>query len=109
MPAFPAFDASPDSRVEPDAGIETRVTDGGTIRGRRKFAAPVYRIQLIYEVLSPTDRATLDSFYETNKDAINQVTIDGVTYDVRFLNKPMPTQYWGLNRTMRCDLIGTAV
>ena len=107
MATFPTFDGiSPESSVDPDAGLRVRLSEGGNVHGRRAYDAPVYQWTIVYELLDATDRATLDTFYETNKDSVNAVTIDGVTYDVRFVNKPMPTEYHGLHRTMACEVIG---
>ena len=107
MASFPTFDGiSPESNLNPDAGLNVRLSEGGNVHGRRAYDAAVYRMTIVYELLDSTDRATLDTFYETNKDSVNAVTIDGTTYDVLFTNKPMPTEYHGLYRTMACEVIG---
>lgn len=107
MATFPTFDGiSPSSSSGPDAGLRVRLSEGGNVHGRQAYAATVYSWSIVYELLDATDRATLDTFYETNKESVNAVTIDGTTYNVRFTNKPMPTEYHGLYRTMTCDVIG---
>ena len=107
MATFPTFDGiSPQSSSNPDAGLNVRLSEGGNVHGRQAYSATVYRWTIIYELLDATDRAELDTFYETNKENVNAVTIDGTTYDVRFVNKPMPTEYHGLYRTMTVEVIG---
>ena len=106
MATFPAFDISTESPPNADAGLNTRLSEGGNVHGRRAYDKPVFKWTIIFPVLDPTDRATLDTFYDTNKDIVNEVSFDGVTYDVRFVSKPMPTEYHGPNRTMACKVMG---
>ena len=109
MAPFPDFPVSPRSAIDPDAGLRTRITEGGGIRGRRAFDSPVYSLTVIYELLEPAEREQLDTFYTDNRDNLNQISIDGQDYEVRFINKPMPVEYLGLNRTMNVQLIGKAL
>ena len=61
------------------------VSDAGTVRTVDLNEVTAYRIVITHPYTDSTDRATLQSFYDTNRNSVNTITIAGDTYDVQFM------------------------
>ena len=61
------------------------VSDAGTVRTVDLNEVTAYRISITHPLIDSTDRATLQTFYDTNRDSVNTITLAGDTYDVQFM------------------------
>lgn len=86
-----AFDSSleftTDTTIEPDDGRVTAVAEGGQIRGRNAYAQTVFKINAVVKG-SITVKQSLETFYSTNKDSFNTLTIDDSDYSALFTSYP---------------------
>lgn len=72
------------AKAEPINNRIVNVSDAGTVRSIDLGAVTAYRITVTHPMISSTDKGTLETFYSTNKNNTNAITIDGTTYDVQF-------------------------
>lgn len=74
------------ARAEPINSRIVDVSDAGTVRSVDLGAVTAYRITVVHPLINSTDKGTLETFYSTNKNNTNAITIDGTTYDVQFMS-----------------------
>lgn len=113
MSAFPAaLEPGPRSKVRKDAGLRTYRTEGGQVRGRRAYSKTVYTLQLVYELLTAAEVELVvgnpaSSHFDLDPAGAHTVTVDGETFDVRYLNEPEVARYHGTFRTLVVNFLGT--
>ena len=67
MATYPTFPQLRNSRFESNSGIETDITDGGTIRVRHLWDSPVYAGTIFHALYTEAETQALDQFYNDNK------------------------------------------
>lgn len=82
MATYPSIGLKHD--IRPNAPREVLVADSGAVRAFDLGAATTYRISITHPIINATDRDTLLTFYATNKNSTNAITLAGSTYDVLF-------------------------
>lgn len=92
MATYPAFFTLADSTARPENGIEPERASNGLLKLRRLWPDDKTSFD-IGHVLTAAEKATLDSFYATNKslDVTYRWPGDGGTYTVRFVAPPLYT------------------
>ena len=111
MDDFPSLSQSTSSTWEADAGIETDMMMGGTIRSRRMYSNTVFSGKIIVMCFDDTERTTLQTFYDDNRDLeftfYYDADIAGVSYTCRFQNDI--TWDWKASGLVEaeCEMIGT--
>ena len=84
MPAYPTTPAYK-STVKPISRTRFKTTESGKARGNNLAGETLYRITVEHPFITSSQVTTLQTFYDTNKDADNTITAnDGRTYDVNF-------------------------
>lgn len=110
MPAtYPSY--AIDAKGSTQQPIEDLVTDqwpNGSSRGRSYFTPGLYTWDILHGVLSDANRATLKTFYDTNRLLLFNFTSpwDSVTYqNVGFIAPPtyefLPGAFWNVKIKMR--------
>jgi hypothetical protein len=93
--------------ISPATTRRVDISDAGTIRSVDLGETTVYRIRLTHPILNSTDRDTLIAFYAANKNAVNEITLAGSTYDVHFIGdyevESISAAYFNLS----VELVGT--
>lgn len=84
MAAYPSIGLQ--HNIRPLNPRRVNVSDAGTVRSIDLNEVTAYRIAIVHPLVNSTDRATLQTFYDTNRDAVNTITLAGDTYDVQFVN-----------------------
>lgn len=105
MAALTGYNILITSEVRADSGRRVSIAEGGQIRGRNTFEKSVYSIHFVIHT-DLTGKAALDTFYVTNSDSLNTVTIDDRSYTWLFVNEPEVTEKDGLIRIVEFDAIG---
>lgn len=82
MAAYPSIALKHTKR--PALGRDIDVSVAGTIRGVDVGRATVYRIIIEHPLVNQADRDILLSFYDTNKNVNNTITLGGTDYSVQF-------------------------
>lgn len=82
MATYPSIGLQHDIRPLSKRRID--VSDAGTVRSVDLNETTVYRIAIKHPIINSTDRDTLVSFYTTNKNNVNAITLAGATYDTHF-------------------------
>lgn len=107
-----AFDTSlvitTDTTIEPDDGRVTAIAEGGQIRGRNAYDETVFRIRVVIKG-DVTVKQSLESFYATNKDSFNTITIDDSNYSALFTSRPRVTAAAGDIRFIEFGLLAYEV
>ena len=87
---MPAYITLPQlTKVRPVNGLKTDISEGGDVRAVNLGANNVYRVEITHPLLDATDRDSLISFYNTNKNTVLTVTAgDGNTYDCLITQEP---------------------
>lgn len=90
MATYPRFSTLADSSCTPNGGQEASRATNGTLRLRRYWPTTKREFD-VRHVLTDAERATLQTFYEAERDAnVSYVSPwDGVTYTVRFVAAPV--------------------
>lgn len=65
-------------------GRNISIAETGDIHAANFDVIDAYEIKLSHPLTNSTDAATLRTFYNTNKDAENTITIGGDTWDFQF-------------------------
>lgn len=82
MAAYPSIGLQ--HSIRPLNDIRFNVSDSGVIRGVDLGEATAYEITLTHPLVDSTDRATLQTFYDTYKTSTNTITLAGDGYNVWF-------------------------
>lgn len=82
MASYPSVGLQYDMR--PVTTRRTSISVSGTIRTVDLSQTTVYRISVTHPIIDSTDLSTLQTFYSTNKNNTNAITLGGVTYDTHF-------------------------
>ena len=94
--------------VTPDDGRKIRLAEGGVIRGRNAYAETVYRIKVVIKG-TVAIKQSLETFYATNTDTMNTLTIDDSDYSAMFTSQPAVTAKDGAIRWIEFGLLGYEV
>jgi len=100
-----AWEITADTSVVPDDGRKTRLSEGGLIRGRNSYAAPIFRIDVTIKG-SVAIKQAIESFYTTNVNDMNSITIDDSTFTAMFVSMPRVTGKDGDIRWIQFELLG---
>lgn len=108
MATFPAYNIDPQTRIEADPGRSVVVAEGGLVRGRNAFAQNVYRIYVVWGWLQPSEHDALKTFYDTNSNDWNTISVDGDDYEVLFAEGGYPSaiEHDGDLRMVASELVG---
>ena len=108
MAAYPSvLKQSPETRVTPIVGKMVDMSTNGTVRGRDLHDATVYDITCVNILVPDADKATLETFYDTNRNLEITWTDkgDSTVYDVIFLSRPLfvwtSHGYWKVTTKLR--------
>lgn len=89
MADYPDLPISPRSSAKANSGLITHRGVDGTLRGQAVHDDKI-DFNIVHEVLTDTERDTLVTFYNSNKDTVFNFTwpIDNVTYSCLFKSRP---------------------
>lgn len=73
------------SSIVPATAHSNDYSESGSVRSVDLNNASSYFITITHPLIDTTDRDTLLDFYAANKATENDITIDGVAYNIRFL------------------------
>lgn len=96
MPAYPDLPYSYDATVERVDDLVVARASNGAIRARAFFATQPRIFRFRHERLTAAQKATLESFYETNRTAsitFSWKTPDPVNYTVLFAPSPWKLRF----------------
>lgn len=82
MAAYPSIGRL--TTVKPISRRKVDISDAGTIRSADYNEETVYAVDIRHPLIDATDLATLQAFYDAEKNNVVQVTHRGVTYDCQF-------------------------
>ena len=104
-----AYPSSPGYRVTRQVltSRRYRVSEGGTVRGSSLAAVDAYRFTITHPWIDSTDMGTLQTWYDTNKDLDNTITVDSVAYDVNVEGDYVVERHNSTYRTAVIKLVGT--
>ena len=94
-----------ETTVVPDEGRAIRHAEGGEIRGRNAYSETVYIINVVAKGTVAVKQA-LKTFYNTNKNIMNEITIDDTDYSAMFSSEPAVTSKDGDIRWLNFGLLG---
>lgn len=106
MATYPDLPAK--TSVKPRQVIKTDISEGGTLRAQDFSAAQTYDLEIMHPWIDAADVATLDAFYQANKNTTitTQNLADGENYDCLLILGPEIVEHNGVYRTARQKLIG---
>ena len=84
MAAYPSIALQHD--IRPANPRRVSISDAGTVRLVSLGEATAYTIRLVHPIINSTDRDTLLTFYSTNKNNANTITLAGSGYNIYFLS-----------------------
>lgn len=90
MASYPSYYQSLETRVVPANSMVSDRSDSGRIRGRDLFVGNQVEIECHHAELTDTEKAALDTFFDTNRTLLFtwQYAGDSTVYDVLFLSPP---------------------
>lgn len=109
MAAFPNTAYSQDSQIEAMPNIALARAEDGSIRGRMLRSNETYDVRLVHNNLTETDANTIEDFYETDPTRQVEVTWRSVTYNCRWVSKPVIEHFQGDRWTAVSTLMGVRV
>ena len=85
---------SPRTSIKGNSGLKLDSDTAGNLRGRSLYSSAQYSIEVEHHLIDDTQKASLESFYNTNSGIVNSFTYDGdsTVYNVIFLS--VPTFVW---------------
>lgn len=108
MAAYPSLGRR--TRVRALNNRKTDISESGTVRIVDLSAAQVYQINVEHPLIDSTDRATLRSFWTTNKNLVVTITAgDGYSYDAYFVNEPEVEVINSVRSNVSVVLVGNRV
>jgi hypothetical protein len=102
MAAYPSIGLQHD--IKPANQRRVSISEAGTVRFVNLGDATAYTIRLTHPIINSTDRDTLLTFYTTNKNNVNTITLAGAAYNVHFLHdyevESLSASYFTLSVTL---------
>ncbi len=108
MPAYPATPLpSVGSTVTPRRAVTLTDSEDGAVRGVSLWTKESYDVQIQHRNCTQAEKASLESYYATNKVAQVDITWDGSVYYCRYVAKPQSVPQGGGLWSVTARLIGT--
>jgi len=93
--------------ISPRNSRRVDVSDAGTVRLVALSEETAFTIDITHPIIDSTDRDTLLTFYQTNKNNTNTITLAGSTYDVLFAGDYAVESVSASYYTLSVTLVGT--
>jgi len=94
------------TEVEPDAGITLFRTQGGGVRGSRYYAATRYLLKVYFDYCTTTQVTAIMGHFDGAPTSDHTITIDGITYNFNYMNRPMIVGFHGQHRHVAFEAEG---
>jgi hypothetical protein len=105
MAAYPSIGLNAD--IEPITQRIVDISDAGTIRSADLNNTTVYRIKITHPIITSAEKSTLLTFYTTNKNNSNTITLDGDAYTTQFESDYEVSNISATWFSARVSLVGT--